>query len=126
VASSSLPDVVAGNVFDDPLPEADAYVLSQILHGWPDPQAAAILRRCAEAGSADVRVLVVEGVVSDPPSADEASFDLFMLTLVGGRQRTLEEFRQLAGSVSLHLQSPQPLATGDCLLKLKRVTIADG
>lgn len=54
--------VVAGNVFRDPLPPADAYVLSQVLHGW----------------------------------ADEASFDLCMLTLSGGRQRSLDDFGRLA------------------------------
>jgi hypothetical protein len=43
-------EMVAGSVFDDPLPRGEAYVLSQILHGWPDGGAAQILRRCAEAG----------------------------------------------------------------------------
>lgn len=111
-------DVVAGNVFDDQLPRGDAYVLSQILHGWPDDDAAQILRRCAEAGGEGVRILLVEGVIPERPSADEASFDLFMLTLSGGRQRTLDEFRRLATSVGLTLRSSQQLATGNSLVEL--------
>jgi 2,7-dihydroxy-5-methyl-1-naphthoate 7-O-methyltransferase len=112
--------IVAGSVFDDPLPRGEAYVLSQILHGWPDEGAAQILRRCAEAGGERVRVLVVEGLVSDRPSAEEASFDLFMFALSGGRQRTLDEFRRLAESVGLELQSSQLLVTGNSLIEFRR------
>jgi hypothetical protein len=113
-------DVVAGNVFDDPVPHGDVYVLSQILHGWPDPGAARILERCVEAGGAAARIVVVEGVLTDPPSRGEASFDLFMLTLVGGRQRTLEEFRRLAKTAGLTLRSSQLLATGNSLVEIAR------
>ena len=90
---------MAGNVFHDRLPSGDAYVVSQVLHGWADEGAAEILRRCAEAGSDYARILIVETIISDPPSADEASFDLFMLTLSGGRQRSLDDFARLAEQV---------------------------
>jgi 2,7-dihydroxy-5-methyl-1-naphthoate 7-O-methyltransferase len=113
-------DVVAGNFFDDPLPQGDAYILSQILHGWPDDGAGKILERCAEAGGDGARILLVEGVISERPTADEASFDLFMFTLGGGRQRTLDEFRRLAQSVGLELRSSQLLTTGNSLLELTR------
>jgi 2,7-dihydroxy-5-methyl-1-naphthoate 7-O-methyltransferase len=112
--------VVAGNFLEDPLPAGDAYVLSQILHGWPDDGAARILARCLEAGGEGARILLVEGVISEHPSAEEASFDLFMLTLSGGRQRTLDEFRHLAESAGLRLQSSQRLATGNTLVELAR------
>jgi 2,7-dihydroxy-5-methyl-1-naphthoate 7-O-methyltransferase len=112
-------EIAAGNVFDDPLPHGEAYVLSQLLHGWADEGAAQILSRCSKAGGDDVRILVVEGAISDRPSADEASFDLFMLTLSGGRQRTLDEFRRLAASVGLELESSQPLTTGNSLIELR-------
>jgi hypothetical protein len=112
-------DVVAGNFLEDPLPRADAYVLSQILHGWPDGGATQILGRCAEAGGRSARVLVVEGVISEQPSADEASFDLFMLALTGGRQRTLDDFRRLAETVGLTLTSSLKLETGNSLVELR-------
>lgn len=112
-------EIVAGNLFDDLLPRGDAYVLSQILHGWPDDGAAQILARCAEAGGEGARVLLVEGVISDQPSADEASFDLFMFTLSGGRQRTLDEFRRLAEPLGLALRSSQLLATGNSLVEFR-------
>jgi 2,7-dihydroxy-5-methyl-1-naphthoate 7-O-methyltransferase len=113
-------DVVAGNFLEDGLPAADAYVLSQILHGWPDDMAAKILGRCVEAARDDARILLVEEVISAQPSTHEASFDLFMLTLVGGRQRSLDEFGLLAGSVGLTVLSSHPLATGNSLVELAR------
>ena len=111
-------DVAAGNFFDDPLPRGNAYVLSQILHGFSDDGAKRLLERCVEAGAADARILLVEQVISERPTADEASFDLFMFTLGGGRQRTLDEFRRLAESVGLELRSSQRLTTGNSLIEL--------
>jgi hypothetical protein len=113
-------EIVAGNLFDDPLPQGQAYVLSQIVHGYPDERAAEVLSRCAEAGGDEVRILLVEGMLSDRPSADEASFDLFMFTLTGGRQRTLDEFRRLAASADLEVRSAQPLTTGNSLVEIRR------
>jgi hypothetical protein len=108
--------IVAGNVFDDPLPGADACILSQIIHAWPDDGAQRILRQCAAAAK---RILLVEGVLPERPSAGDASFDLFMLTLTGGRQRTEDEFRRLAESVGLELRSSRPLAAGNALVELR-------
>jgi hypothetical protein len=111
-------EVVAGNFLDEHLPRADAYILSQILHGWPDHVASRILLRCTEAGGDNSRFLVVEGVVADRPTADETGFDLFMLTLSGGQQRTLSEFRQLAESAGLTIRSSRALSSGNSLVEL--------
>jgi 2,7-dihydroxy-5-methyl-1-naphthoate 7-O-methyltransferase len=111
-------EVVPGNFLEEPLPRGNAYVLSQILHGWPDEGATRILRRCAGAGDDHPRVLIVESVLADRPSADEAGFDLFMLILSGGRQRTLTEFQQLAQSAGLTIRSSQVLSTGTSVVEL--------
>jgi hypothetical protein len=113
-------ETVAGSFLEDSLPRGDAYVLSQILHGFPDDAAAQILRRCVKAGRADTRILLVEEVISEQPTAGEASFDLFMFTLGGGRQRTLDEFRELGESVGLQIRSSLPLGTGNSLVELGR------
>jgi 2,7-dihydroxy-5-methyl-1-naphthoate 7-O-methyltransferase len=111
--------IVAGNVFHDRLPSGDAYVLSQILHGWVDEGAAEILRRCSNAARDGARILIVETIMPERPSPDDASFDLFMLTLAGGRQRSLEDFGRLAESVDLEIRSSTPLSTGNSLLELR-------
>jgi hypothetical protein len=111
-------DVVAGDLFRDPLPHADAYILSQIIHGFPDDGAERVLRLCAEAGGDGVRVLVVEGVLAEQPTAHDAGFDLFMFTLGGGRQRTMDELRALAESAGLVVRSSELLTTDNSLVEL--------
>ena len=78
-----------------------------------------MLRRCAEAGRHNARFLIVEAIISERPSADEASFDLFMFTLAGGRQRSLDDFGRLAESVGLKIRSSKALGTGNSLLELR-------
>jgi hypothetical protein len=41
-----------------------------------------------------------------------------MLTLTGGRQRSLEDFRRLAGGAGLELRASDALPTGSSLLEL--------
>jgi hypothetical protein len=101
---------VVSRSFFEPLPAgADVYVLSAILHDWPDVEAATILRRCAEAVSPAGRVLVAEQVLdSGDDLAAMSGFDLFMLICCGGRERTLEEFRMLGREAGLSLESVLP------------------
>ena len=85
--------------FFDPLPAgADLYLLKSILSDWPDREATAILARCADAAGPGGRVVILSGVAPDhgPPPPD-----LLMLVLVGGKDRTLAEFRGLASAAGL-------------------------
>ena len=53
---------VVAQSFFDPLPVgADLYLLRKVINDWPDPQAIAILRRCAEAARPGGRVVSVGG-----------------------------------------------------------------
>jgi hypothetical protein len=89
-----------GRSFFDPLPPgADVYLLKSILADWPDREAIAILRRCAEAAAPAGRVVVLSGVSPD----DRAPPALLMMVLVGGKERTLEEFRALARAAGLEV-----------------------
>jgi hypothetical protein len=99
--------VVVARSFFEPLPAgADVYVLSGILHDWPDPEATAILRRCGEAAGPSGRVLVLEQVLDDADDmAGITAFDLFMLIGCGGQERTLDEFRTLGSAAGLSLRS---------------------
>jgi SAM-dependent methyltransferase len=89
-------DLVGGNFFTDPLPPADVYVLSQILHDWDDERAAAILRNCRRSIADDGRLLVLDAVVpSSPEPHFRKLFDLHMLVLLGGKERTNDEWQTL-------------------------------
>jgi hypothetical protein len=86
----------AGDFFADPLPAADAYVLMEIIHDWPDEECVAILsavRRAAERGAT---VLVVETILrDDQPDPRGRTLDVLMLALTGGRERTARELSAL-------------------------------
>lgn len=88
-----------GQSFFDPLPAgADLYLLKNVLADWPDAEASALLRRCAEAARPDGRVVVLGGV---SPGEGRADPELLMLVLLGGKDRTLTEFRVLARAAGL-------------------------
>ena len=93
-----------GQSFFDPLPAgADLYLLKSILADWPDHEATAILRRCAEAARPGGRVVILNGVSPDN-AAGGAAPELLMMVLVGGKDRTLTEFRHLAHTAGLVVQ----------------------
>jgi len=88
--------------FFDPLPGgADLYILKNVLGDWPDREATAILRRCAEAARPSGRVVAFTGA----GPGEEASPELLMMVLVGGRGRTLDEFREMARAAGLEVRS---------------------
>jgi 2,7-dihydroxy-5-methyl-1-naphthoate 7-O-methyltransferase len=102
---------IAGQSFFDPLPAgADLYLLKSVLGDWPDREATAILTRCAEAARPAGRVIVLNGV--SPDEAGRPSPALLMMVLVGGRERTLSEFRVLAREAGLEVQSAGRQPTG--------------
>ncbi len=94
--------IVGGDFFDS-LPAADAFVLRHIIHDWDDKEAISILRNCRDAMNPEGRILVVETVI---PPLNEPCFgkwlDLMML-IVGGRERTEEQYRQLFSKAGLKL-----------------------
>jgi SAM-dependent methyltransferase len=90
----------AGQSFFDPLPAgADLYLLRGILNDWPDPEATAILGRCAEAARPAGRVVILKSVGPDGAARSLG----FELVLRGGKSRTVTQFRELAGRAGLEV-----------------------
>ena len=107
-----LPDVIAaaditsdrihtqaGDFFADALPPADAYLLMEIIHDWPDEEATEILRAIRRAAQPGATVLVIEHTAPDE-GADIVShtLDVLMLAVTGGRERTAGQLGTLLGS----------------------------
>jgi len=94
---------VGGNFFDSVPASCDAYLLRHVIHDWNDEEAISILGNCRDAMRPGGRVLVVENVI---PSGNEPCFgkllDLMML-VVGGRERTMEEYEKLFSAAGLRL-----------------------
>jgi len=91
-----------GQSFFDPLPAgADLYLLKKVLNNWPDREATAILSRCAEATHPTGRIIVLGSV-----SPDDAPRQLVMeMVLLGGKQRTVSEFRKLVRAARLEVSA---------------------
>ena len=89
---------------------ADAYLLSRVLHDWDDEDALRILRVCRAAMRADARLLVVDAIL--PERAVDQPFairmDLHMLLLLGARERTEAEFRDLLDARRLRARARRP------------------
>jgi hypothetical protein len=104
--------LVAGSFFEAIPSGADAYLLRHIIHDWDDDRAMTILRNCRAAMNRGGRLLLVEGVV---PPGNEPSiskfFDLAMLVLPGGLERTQEEYRQLLEAAGFRLTRIVPTRT---------------
>jgi hypothetical protein len=95
IASEQL-TLQSGDFFKDPLPRCDGYILMEIIHDWPDDDAAAILRAVRRAATPEARLLLIETIVPDDPGPDWSKMlDIHMLTLLGGKQRTISEYQSL-------------------------------
>jgi hypothetical protein len=105
---------VVGQSFFDPLPSGlDIYLLRGILNDWPDREAIAILKRCAQAAGTKGRVIVLGGIV---PEGKLRPLTIEMI-LAGGKHRTLSEFQALAAqaglAVTMH-QTPTGALLAEC------------
>jgi hypothetical protein len=102
--------------FFDPLPaEADVYTVKNVLADWPDAEAVALLKRCAEAARPNGRVVILGGVTE----ADRPSPELLMLVLVGGKSRTLGDFRELAGQAGLTVTATGRTPSGKLIVECR-------
>jgi hypothetical protein len=109
---------VVGQSFFDPLPAgADLYLLRGVLNDWPDPEATAILRRCAEAARPGGRVVVLKGV---EPDDARKGLEIEMV-LLGGKQRTVSEFRELAQEAGLAVLAAGPQPSGYFVVECRPV-----
>jgi O-methyltransferase domain/Dimerisation domain len=102
---------VAGGSFLDSVPVGgDVYILRCILHDWNDRDCATILRHCRNAMGPSSVLLVVENTMPEGsrPSVPLAMLDLHMMVMLGGQERTSEEYRSLLRSEGLEIRRSLP------------------
>jgi hypothetical protein len=115
--------LVPGNFFESAPAGADTYLLKFILHDWADDAAAAILETVARAMQPGATLLVVDRVLPGdavPPPGD-AIIDLHMLVMLGGKERTEDEFRDLYDRAGFRLTRIIPTTSDVSLVEGKRV-----
>ena len=100
---------LAGDFFSD-VPEADIYLLKHILHDWNDEQGVRILERCRRAMRPGGRVIVIEALLGEIGEPGFAPFwDLNMMVMLTGRERTLAEYYALLEDADLRLSKSTPI-----------------
>jgi SAM-dependent methyltransferase len=98
-----------GQSFFDPLPAgADLYLLKGVLNDWPDGEATRIMTRCAEAARPSGRVVVLGGMRPDDAPRRLA----IEMVLLGGKYRTVAEFRDLARAAGLEVSAAERQPSG--------------
>jgi O-methyltransferase domain len=88
----------SGDFFQTIPSGGDVYILSYILHDWPDNCAIKILRRCRQVMRAESRLTIVERLLDSDPAKcdpDDLLTDLNMLVLHRGLERTTFELDSL-------------------------------
>ncbi|GAP52738.1 methyltransferase [Streptomyces azureus] len=97
---------VAGDMFGPVPTGADAYVLKHIVHDWPEEEVLRILRNVRAAVQPGGKLLLVEMVV--PEQGDEPHsgklVDLWLMLLVGGRERTATQYADLLARAGFRLE----------------------
>ncbi len=87
---------MTGSAFESIPRGGDIYIMSRVLHDWPDDKAAALLANCRKAISKDGVLLIRDSVLpeADAPSPGK-QLDLTMLFMLGGQERSEQEWRSL-------------------------------
>jgi O-methyltransferase domain len=94
--------LVAGSFFDN-IPAADCLILKTVIHDWNDENSQKILTNCRKALNPGGRIILVEQVVEEPYTLSSLFYDLHMQVMLGGSERTEDEFRVLFQSAGLKL-----------------------
>ena len=102
-------EMAGGDFFASSLPSGDAYLMSHVLHDWDDEDCVTILRNCRKTIDPDGRLLIVEMVVppDDTPHPGKM-FDMFMLVITGGMERTEQQFSELLRRAGFRLTRVVP------------------
>ena len=107
-------EFVEGSFFES-VPVGDAYILSGILHDWPDEDAARILRTIRAAAPEHARLLINDSVIKPGNDADGAKWlDLLMLVLAGGRERDEQQWRSLLEGAGFNVESLENPIVATC------------
>lgn len=86
---------LGGDMFRE-APPADAYILKSVLHDWSDDECVRILANLRRAVVGAGRVFVVDFIVPGPEEPHFSKlFDIHMMLVLTGRERTAAEFAEL-------------------------------
>ncbi|XP_068126048.1 probable bifunctional dTTP/UTP pyrophosphatase/methyltransferase protein [Hyperolius riggenbachi] len=88
---------ISGNFLEDPLPKADLYILSRVVHDLPEEKLHHLLKKLSDACSTEnSAVLIVEIVLDEEKKEPRALLQALSMTV--GKQRSGTEYKKLLQS----------------------------
>jgi acetylserotonin N-methyltransferase len=90
-------ELIEGDFFTDPLPEADIFALGRVLHDWTEDKIRLLLKKVWERLPSGGALLIAEVLLNDNKSGPIPALiqSLNMLVCTEGKERTLAEYTAL-------------------------------
>jgi hypothetical protein len=121
IAKADLRDrcsAIPYDFFKEAPPACDAYFLVNILHDWDDEVCRQILKNISQSMTSDSKLWVVEYLIEPGPGFSVAKLlDLEVLVMGGGRERRIDEFKNLLSSAGLAVSKVTPTSRGPAVLE---------
>ncbi|UHA73616.1 methyltransferase [Paenibacillus sp. 481] len=96
---------VSGSFFES-VPSGDALVLKHIIHDWTAEESIRILKHCRASIRADGKLLLLETIIPDGKNKHFSNlFDLEMLAMTSGQERTQAEYTYLLEQAGFRLNN---------------------
>jgi hypothetical protein len=100
------------NFFEHVPAGCKAYFMKSVIHDWEDGQARTILANCRKAIPDDGVLLLAEWDLFGENVPSNGKFiDIVMLVLTGGRERSVDQYRELLASAGFQLNRVVPTAS---------------
>ena len=111
---------VSYDFLKDAPPVCDAYFLVNILHDWNDKICCQILKNISQSMNTKSKLWIVEYLLEQGPGFSVAKLlDIEVLVMGDGRERTIDEFKDILDSVGLEISEVIPTGHGVALLECK-------
>jgi len=89
-------EIIAGDFFSSVPSGADTFLLRRIIHDWDDEKSIKILKNCRQAMDNGGKLLLAETIIEHGNALSPGKFyDIDMMVMVGGLERTLDEYSVL-------------------------------
>ena len=115
-------EFVAGDFLAKIPVRADLYLLKGVLQQWDDQAARTILGNCRSAMPEGSKLAIIELLLPERANDDPAAImlDLQMMTITGGRARSLAQFKELLSEAGLALAKVTPTRSGLAIIAARR------
>ena len=98
---------VGGSFLEGVPTGGDLYLLKHVLHNWDDATCLTVLGHCRQAMGPKGTLLVLEHILPEEDGQADLPLlmlDLHMLAVLGGRERSESEYRELLAAAGLYLE----------------------